>query len=99
MEAEHDDARAKSLMGLQPSYARLVVGGVERLVIAPTDSAGSMLRELLPLLHRSDRQARRADYAAERGAGSYQSGPRRSRCEEVVALLDRFENTLQRWAA
>jgi len=78
----------------EPSYARQVVGGVERLVIAPGAEPVGLLRELLPLLPeplwilyvlitpRSDAPA-----------GRYQSATPHSR-GEVLALLDRFENYL-----
>jgi hypothetical protein len=77
-----------------PSYARQVVGGVERLVIAPGAAPIGLLRELLPLLPepvwvlyvlvtpRSDAPA-----------GRYQSAKPHTR-EEVLALLDRFESYL-----
>ena len=77
-----------------PSFARQVVGGVERLVIAPGTAPGRLLRELLPLLPeplwvlyvlitpRSDAPA-----------GRYQSARPHTR-EEVLALLDRFEHYL-----
>jgi hypothetical protein len=76
----------------EPSYARQVLGGVERLVIAPGVAPVALLRELLPLLPepiwvlyvlitpRSDAPA-----------GRYQSATPHSR-EEVLAMLDRFEN-------
>jgi hypothetical protein len=78
----------------EPSYARQVVGGVERLVIAPGTAPVALLRELLPLLPeplwvlyvlitpRSDAPA-----------GRYQSATPHTR-EEVLAMLDRFENYL-----
>jgi hypothetical protein len=77
-----------------PSYARQVVGGVERLVIAPGAAPVSLLRELLALLPeplwvlyvlvtpRSDAPA-----------GRYQSAKAHPR-EEVLALLERFEDYL-----
>jgi hypothetical protein len=76
----------------EPSYARQVVGGVERLVIAPGAAPLALLRDLLPLLPeplwvlyvlitpRSDAPA-----------GRYQSATPHTR-EEVLALLDRFES-------
>jgi hypothetical protein len=78
----------------EPSYARQVVGGVERLVIAPGAAPVALLRELLPFLPepiwvlyvlvtpRSDAPA-----------GRYQSATPRTR-EDVLAMLDRFENYL-----
>ena len=78
----------------EPSYARQVVGGVERLVIAPGPTPVTLLRELLPMLPdpvwvlyvlitpRSDALA-----------GRYQSAKPHTQ-EEIVALLDRFENYL-----
>ncbi len=77
-----------------PSYARQVVGGVERLVIAPGASPVAMLRELLPLLP----EPIWVLYVlvtprSEAPAGRYQSATAHSR-EEVLALLDRFENYL-----
>jgi hypothetical protein len=78
----------------EPSYARQVVGGVERLVIAPGAAPIEFVRELLPLLPepvwvlyvlitpRSDAPA-----------GRYQSATPHPR-EEVLALLDRFESYL-----
>jgi hypothetical protein len=80
----------------EPSYARQVMGGVERLVIAPGTAPVGLLRELLPLLPeplwvlyvlitpRSDAPA-----------GRYQSAQPRSR-EEVLALLERFETYLEK---
>ena len=77
-----------------PSFARQVVGGVERLVIAPGVEPVRLLRELLELLPepvwvlyvlitpRSDAPA-----------GRYQSATAHTR-EEVYALLERFENFL-----
>jgi hypothetical protein len=76
----------------EPSYARQVVGGVERLVIAPGSDPVELLRELLPLLPeplwvlyvlitpRSDAQA-----------GRYQSATKHTR-DEVQALLERFKD-------
>jgi hypothetical protein len=76
----------------EPGYARQVVGGVERLVIAPGAAPVALLRELLPLLPetlwvlyvlitpRSDAQA-----------GRYQSATKHTR-DEVLALLARFED-------
>ncbi len=78
----------------EPSYARQVVGGVERLVIAAGDGPVGLLRELLPLLPepvwvlyvlitpRSDAPA-----------GRYQSAKAHGR-DEVLALLERFESFL-----
>jgi hypothetical protein len=78
----------------EPSYARQVVGGVERLVIAPGTAPVALLREMLPLLPeplwvlyvlitpRSDAPA-----------GRYQSATPHTR-QEVLELLDRFENYL-----
>jgi hypothetical protein len=76
----------------QPSYAHQVVGGVERLVIAPGPTPVALLRELLPLLPeplwvlyvlvtpRSDAPA-----------GRYQSSQPHTRAE-VESMLERFEN-------
>jgi len=78
----------------EPSYARQVVGGVERLVIAAGAAPVALLRELLPLLPeplwvlyvlitpRSDAPA-----------GRYQSAKPHTR-EEALALLEHFENYL-----
>jgi hypothetical protein len=76
----------------EPSYARQVVGGVERLVIAPGVAPVALLRELLPLLP----EPVWVLYVlitprSEAEAGRYQSARPHPR-EEVVALLDRFEN-------
>jgi hypothetical protein len=78
----------------EPSYARQVVGGVERLVIASGTAPVATLRDLLSLLPeplwvlyvlitpRSDAPA-----------GRYQSATPHTR-EEVLAMLDRFEDYL-----
>jgi hypothetical protein len=78
----------------EPSYARQVVGGVERLVIAPGAAPVGLLRELLELLPEPlwvlyVLITPRSDAAA----GRYQSATPRTRAE-VLALLDRFENFL-----
>lgn len=78
----------------EPSYARQVMGGVERLVIAPGSAPVELLRELLPLLPEPVwvlyvLVTPRTDAPA----GRYQSAEPHSR-EEVLALLDRFENYL-----
>lgn len=78
----------------EPSYARQVVGGVERLVIATGSAPIALLRELLPLLP----EPIWVLYVlitprSEAPAGRYQSATPHSR-EEVLALLDRFENYL-----
>ena len=78
----------------EPSYARQVVGGVERLVIAPGAAPIGLLRALLPLLPEPlwvlyVLITPRSDAAA----GRYQSATPRTRAE-VLALLDRFENYL-----
>lgn len=75
-----------------PSYARQVVGGVERLVIAAGEAPVGLLRELLPLLP----EPVWVLYVlitprSEAAAGRYQSDRPHSR-DEVLALLDRFEN-------
>jgi len=77
-----------------PSYARQVVGGVERLVIAPGAAPVGLLRELLPLLP----EPLWVLYVlitpkSDAPVGRYQSATAHSR-EEVVTLLDRFENYL-----
>jgi hypothetical protein len=77
-----------------PSYARQVVGGVERLVIAPGCEPVGLLRELMTLLP----EPLWVLYVlvtprGEQAAGRYQSAKPHSR-EEVLALLDRFENYL-----
>jgi hypothetical protein len=81
----------------EPSYARQVVGGVERLVIAGGSAPVALLRELLEILPpdlwvlyvlvtpRGDGQ--------QDAAGRYQSGQKHSR-QEVLALLDRFGDFL-----
>jgi hypothetical protein len=74
-----------------PSYARQVVGGVERLVIAPGTTPLGLLRELLPLLG----EPVWVLYVlvtprSEAAAGRYQSAAPHSR-DEIVAMLDRFE--------
>jgi hypothetical protein len=76
----------------KPSYARQVVGGVERLVIAPGAAPVALLRELLALLP----EPVWVLYVlitprSEAAAGRYQSARPHQR-EEVVALLDRFEH-------
>jgi hypothetical protein len=76
------------------SYARQVVGGVERLVIAPGAQPGKLLRELLALLP----EPLWVLYVlvtprTEAAAGRYQSATPHARAE-VLALLDRFENYL-----
>jgi len=78
----------------EPSYARQVVGGVERLVIAPGAAPMGLLRELLPLLP----EPLWVLYVlvtprTEAVAGRYQSAKTHTR-EEVMALLERFENYL-----
>jgi hypothetical protein len=78
--------------GYEPSYARQVVGGVERLVIAPGDAPVGLLRELLALLP----EPVWVLYVlitprSEAAAGRYQSAQAHKR-EEVLALLDRFED-------
>ncbi len=75
----------------EPSYARQVVGGVERLVIAPGSAPVGLLRELLPLLP----EPLWVLYVlvtprSEAAAGRYQSAKPHKR-EEVLAMLDRFE--------
>jgi hypothetical protein len=76
----------------EPSYARQVVGGVERLVIAPGGKPVALLRELLPLLP----EPMWVLYVlitprSEAPAGRYQSATPHPR-EEVLALLERFED-------
>ena len=76
----------------EPSYARQVVGGVERLVIAPGVAPVLLLRELLRLLP----EPVWVLYVlitprSEAAAGRYQSARPHPR-EEVLALLDRFED-------
>jgi hypothetical protein len=76
----------------EPSYARQVVGGVERLVIAPGSGALRLLRELLGLLP----EPLWVLYVlvtprSEAAAGRYQSSKPYKR-EEVLAMLDRFED-------
>jgi hypothetical protein len=76
----------------EPSYARQVVGGVERLVIAPGRAAVGLLRELLALLP----EPVWVLYVlvtprGEAAAGRYQSAQPHTR-QEVLALLDRFED-------
>jgi len=78
----------------EPSYARQVMGGVERLVIAPGNAPVRLLRELLPLLP----EPVWVLYVlitprSEAPAGRYQSALPHSR-EEVLALLEHFENYL-----
>ena len=78
----------------EPSYARQVVGGVERLVIAPGTAPMGLLRELLPLLP----EPLWVLYVlvtprGEATAGRYQSAKPHGR-DEVLALLDRFEDYL-----
>jgi hypothetical protein len=73
-----------------PSYARQVVGGVERLVIAPGTAPVELLRELLPLLP----EPIWVLYVlitprCDAPAGRYQSATPHTRAE-VLALLDRF---------
>jgi hypothetical protein len=80
----------------EPSYARQVMGGVERLVIAPGKEPIRLVRELLPLLP----EPYWLLYVlvvprSENAAGRYQSAQRHSR-EEVLALLDRFEAYLEK---
>jgi hypothetical protein len=77
--------------GCEPSYARLVVGGVERLVIAPGVAPVALLRELLPLLPEPVWVLYVLITPRSEAAGRYQSARPHPR-EEVVALLDRFEN-------
>ena len=81
----------------EPSYARQVVGGVERLVIAGGASPATLLRELLELLPAElwvlyvlviPRGS-----GNESAAGRYQSAQKHSR-EEVLALLDRYADFL-----
>jgi hypothetical protein len=76
----------------ETSYARQVVGGVERLVIAPGAAAVGLLRELLGMLP----EPLWVLYVlvtprTEAAAGRYQSAKPHTR-EEVLALLERFEN-------
>ncbi len=78
----------------EPSYARQVVGGVERLVIAPGAAPLGLLRELLALLP----EPLWVLYVlvtprGEAAAGRYQSATPHGR-EEILALLDRFEDYL-----
>ncbi len=78
----------------EPSYARQVVGGVERLVIAPGTSPVPLLRELLPLLP----EPLWALYVlvtprSEAAAGRYQSAKPHQR-KEILAMLDRFGDYL-----
>jgi hypothetical protein len=78
----------------EPSYARQVVGGVERLVIAPGAAPVELLRELLALLPEPlwvlyVLVTPRSDVPA----GRYQSATPHARAE-VLALLDRFGNFL-----
>ena len=100
MEAGNSPHRGDVAGNYEPSFARQVVGGVERLVIAPGAAPVGLLHELMGLLPeplwvlyvlvtpRSDAPA-----------GRYQSAKAHTR-EEVIALLDRFENYLaQRWTA
>src|SRR5271157_4424815 len=80
----------------EPSYARQVVGGVERLVIAPGSAPVGLLRELLTLLP----EPVWVLYVlitprSEAPAGRYQSATAHPR-DEVVTLLDRFENFFAR---
>jgi hypothetical protein len=75
----------------EPSYARQVVGGVPRLVIAPGGEPVGLLRELLGLLP----EPLWVLYVlitprSEAPAGRYQSAKPHTR-EEVLGLLDRFE--------
>jgi len=74
------------------TYTRQVMGGVERLVIAPGAHPVGLLRELLALLPEPlwvlyVLVTPRTDAAA----GRYQSATQHTR-QEVLALLDRFEN-------
>ena len=76
----------------EPSYARQVVGGVERLVIAPGAAPIGLLRALLPLLP----EPLWVLYVlitprTDAPAGRYQSATPHTR-QEVLAMLDRFEN-------
>jgi len=76
----------------EPSYARQVVGGVERLVIAAGSAPVALLRELLELLP----EPLWVLYVlitprSEAAAGRYQSATTHTRAE-VVALLERFED-------
>ncbi len=69
-----------------------MVGGVERLVIAPGTAPLGLLRELLPLLP----EPLWVLYVlvtprSEAAAGRYQSAKPHKR-EEIVAMLDRFED-------
>jgi hypothetical protein len=78
----------------EPSYARQVVGGVERLVIAPSAAPVALLRELLALLP----EPLWVLYVlitprSEAPAGRYQSAEPHLR-PEVLTLLDRFEDYL-----
>jgi hypothetical protein len=80
----------------EPSYARQVVGGVPRLVIAPGSEPVGLLRELLTLLPESLWVL----YVlitprGEAPAGRYQSVTPHTRAE-VLALLDRFEEYFAR---
>lgn len=76
----------------EPSYARQVVGGVERLVIAPGSAPLRLLRELLPLLP----EPLWVLYVlvtprSEAAAGRYQSAKPHQR-EEILAMLERFDD-------
>jgi hypothetical protein len=78
----------------EPCYARQVVGGVERLLIAPGTTPLRLLRELLPLLP----EPLWVLYVlvtprSEAAAGRYQSAKPHKR-EEILAMLDRFEDYL-----
>lgn len=80
-----------------PSYARQVVGGVERLVIAGGASPVSLLRELLALLPAEMWVlyvlVTPRGTGNEAASGRYQSARRHSR-QEVLGLLDRYESFL-----
>jgi hypothetical protein len=80
-----------------PSFARQVIGGVERLVIAPGPDPIAKLRELLQLLPEPlwvlyVLVVPRGN-GSESAAGRYQSATPHSR-DEVLALLERFEEFL-----
>jgi hypothetical protein len=85
-------AGADVAWSFEPSYARQVVGGVERLVIAPGAAPVGLLRELLALLP----EPVWVLYVlitprSEAAAGRYQSATPHTR-KEVLALLERFED-------
>lgn len=81
----------------EPGYARQVVGGVERLVIAGGAEPVALLRELLQLLPTElwvlyVLVIPRGN-GSEDAAGRYQSAQKHSR-EEVLALLERYQDFL-----